>query len=224
MRAHAETVKVLLEGGASMAAKDWEGKTALLCAAGFACRAVVAEALLDGGADVSDRCVRGRTAVHSAAQRGVGSSEMVLLLVGRGADVNARDSDGCSPLHVALGTAPSITNAAVALLACGADPDARDDQGRTPAVELENTPGWDLLQAWRAGTHPLQRERRAVESAVLSASRAMPEAVARVLGEYVHLGPCCGLLDEWVPVEQRRLDACVSAAARVCALLEEAVA
>jgi hypothetical protein len=40
-------------------------------------------------------------------------------------------------------------------------------------------------------THPqmLPLQRLAVEAAVLSASREMPEAVARLLGEYVHLGP-----------------------------------
>jgi hypothetical protein len=69
----------------------------------------------------------------------------------------------------------------------------------------------------------LHLERLALELAVLSASRDMPEAVARLLGEYVHLGPRSAF-GTWVGAEQRRLDASAAAAARVCALLEAALA
>jgi hypothetical protein len=44
----------------------------------------------------------------------------------------------------------------------------------------------EFVEAWRAGTHPVQLERAAVEQSLLSASLEMPEAVARAVGDYVH--------------------------------------
>jgi hypothetical protein len=44
----------------------------------------------------------------------------------------------------------------------------------------------EFVAAWRAGSHPVQLERAAVEQSLLSASREMPEAVARAVGDYVH--------------------------------------
>jgi hypothetical protein len=120
------------------------------------------------GEDSVIRC----TPLHLAARQGC--PDVVAVLIARGADVDAKVVDGRTPLHEALGGVPPRIQAALVLLACGASPDGNDLGG-------------ELLEAWRACTHPVQVERRAVEAAVLSASSEMPATVARLIGDFVHL-------------------------------------
>jgi hypothetical protein len=47
----------------------------------------------------------------------------------------------------------------------------------------------EFLDAWRAGAHPVQAERRAVEAALLSAACRMPGDVALFVGDFMHARP-----------------------------------
>ena len=112
---------VLRTWGASIYAKDAQGRTALHLAA-YGGHAGVAELLLNGKANPNAADPVGQTPLHLAAAGG--KLAAVELLVARGADVHARDLDGRTPLLV------SVDPAVITCLAGhGADLDARDNAG-----------------------------------------------------------------------------------------------
>jgi ankyrin repeat protein len=99
-RGDIETCRTLIAKGMDVNAKNTAGETPLLLAAD--CGHIgIAKLLLENGADVK---IRGDwnsfTPLHWAS--GVGSKEMVCLLVAHGADVNAQAKDKQTPLHVAV--------------------------------------------------------------------------------------------------------------------------
>ena len=124
-------VKLFVAAGMSVNARDEDGWTALLFAAGLGRLSVVAF-LVGAGADVN---ARGGpldwTALHDAA--GGGDLEVVEILVGAGAAVDARDKRGRTALHVAADDG----NLAVVeyLVGQGADVEARDNRGWTALHE-----------------------------------------------------------------------------------------
>lgn len=91
-------IRVLLEGGADLEARNSSGQTPLLysCYAGFR-RAV--EFLLDRGASFRYQDRNGRTPLHYAAREG--QAAVVELLLGKGADPALKDGQGLTPLEYA---------------------------------------------------------------------------------------------------------------------------
>ncbi|KAI9891067.1 MAG: hypothetical protein M1814_003418 [Vezdaea aestivalis] len=93
---HEAVVKLLLDKGADIHAKeDNNGWTALVGAAWNGHEAIV-KLLLDKGADVNVKDNSGWTALHRTAWNG--HETIVKLLLDKGADVNAKDSDGWTAL------------------------------------------------------------------------------------------------------------------------------
>ena len=97
-RGNVEGVRLLIEKGAEVNAKDGAGETALMAA----CTSGNADAvrlLIERGADVKAKSKRNETALGFAATAGV--QESVELLLAKGAEVNVRNFRGYSPLMFA---------------------------------------------------------------------------------------------------------------------------
>ncbi|CAL1146636.1 unnamed protein product [Cladocopium goreaui] len=131
---HPEVVEALLAAGASVEAKDDDGRgpqrrdgdepLAMAAAEGHL---EVVEALLAAGASVEARGSVGRTPLHDAAKRG--HTAAVEQLLAAGAAVDAANNEGRTPLHYAAfnGHAAVVEQ----LLAAGAAVDAANNEGRT---------------------------------------------------------------------------------------------
>jgi hypothetical protein len=98
-----ETVRLLLDKGAEVDARDESGKTALMWAA-FNDHADIMRLLLDKGAQVDALADSGRTALMMAAD--LGSKKAIALLLARKANVNLKNKEGKTAL--ALATDESI--------------------------------------------------------------------------------------------------------------------
>jgi ankyrin repeat protein len=96
----ADAVKLLLDKGANVNARETCGDDALILAA-WRCPAGLVEELLDHGANVNgrDRCT-GETPLSCAAQEG--RTDTVELLLARGAAVDPRTKIGFTPLTLAF--------------------------------------------------------------------------------------------------------------------------
>ncbi|XP_078661470.1 uncharacterized protein LOC144905609 [Branchiostoma floridae x Branchiostoma belcheri] len=81
-------VKLLIQHGADVGARDWYSRTALHLASEDGQTGVV-ELLIQHGADLEARSRNGRTALHWASQHG--QTGIVELLIQHGADVTARN-------------------------------------------------------------------------------------------------------------------------------------
>ena len=124
---HQKACWTLLRHGASPNAKNSDGVTALMQAAGKRDEAVCLM-LIRSGADVSARDSRlGDSALDKASNAGhVG---ICALLLAHGADVNGRGFCGATPLHrAALSGSPELCRF---LLEKGADPYIRTSNGHT---------------------------------------------------------------------------------------------
>jgi ankyrin repeat protein len=93
-----ESVKLLLDHGANVNARDGAGHTPLYKAAEHGDHAIV-ELLLQRGAEVNAKNVAGDTALHRAAQYGNVSAAQAL--VAHGADINALTQSGKTALQYA---------------------------------------------------------------------------------------------------------------------------
>ncbi|KAK0761671.1 hypothetical protein N5P37_005653 [Trichoderma harzianum] len=124
---HRAVVKLLVEKGADIDAKDGGGRTPLLWATYNGHKAIV-ELLVEKGADIEAKDNYGRTPLSWAAYNG--HKAIVELLVEKGADIAAKDDSGRTPLSWA---AENGHEAIVELLVeKGADIAAKDDYGQTP--------------------------------------------------------------------------------------------
>ncbi|KAH6970507.1 hypothetical protein BKA56DRAFT_496680, partial [Ilyonectria sp. MPI-CAGE-AT-0026] len=98
---HRVVVKLLLEKGAEIEAKDSEyGRTPLSWAAGNG-RETIVQLLLETGADVEAKDKHGQTPLSWAVENG--REAIVKLLLETGADVEAKDKHGRTPLSWAAG-------------------------------------------------------------------------------------------------------------------------
>ena len=125
-KGHSEVVKILLQNGADVNAKNLYGTTALMWSArkGYP---EVAEILLQSGAEVNDTNNYGSTALLWAAK--YGNIEMIEVLLNNGANVNAKANNGFTALiRAAMGNHLHI---AEILLEHGADINAKDNKGWT---------------------------------------------------------------------------------------------
>jgi ankyrin repeat protein len=135
-RGHAETVQLLLQAGADLAAVDADGLTPLSYAVLHPrCEGTFAPGLLGmlfaAGASVSEVkvCDRdGRNALHIAASDSC-SSVCLRAFVSAGIDMNAANQYGWTPLHCAVNCdeASTVTD----LLSLGAAADVPDPRGKT---------------------------------------------------------------------------------------------
>ncbi len=100
-----QIVKLLLDKGADLTAKDSDGCTALHLATDTGCVEVV-KLLLDKGAGVTAKDRYGCTALHFASKKG--GVEVVKLLLDKGADLTAKDWYGCTALHFATESNQSL--------------------------------------------------------------------------------------------------------------------
>ena len=150
---HPEVIALLVEAGADVDARDWNGSTPLHSAAAGNPRAGVVAALLDAGADPNARDLDEVTPLHMAAQSNE-NPEIVTALVEAGADPSARGPAGLTPLHMAWSDLRPPQAALVVrdLLRLGADGLARNDRGQVADpthCEHWNT-GWFARSAVRA--------------------------------------------------------------------------
>ena len=121
-------MKVILEKGTDINARDKDGNTALILAAKES--PYVVFALLKKGADPNIANGEGKTALMAAAWFEI---EAVRYLVRFGADIHARDNEGKTVLMSACGTANRVV--IKELLKLGVDINATDKEGRT-AISL----------------------------------------------------------------------------------------
>ena len=120
-----EAVRMLIEAGADINAKNSFDATALMWAAGDP---VKARTLIEHGADVNARSKQGRTALIIAAGHD-GNSETVRLLLEKGADARMKDSLDITPLQMAA--AAGDLESVRLLLEKGLDVNAADKAGNT---------------------------------------------------------------------------------------------
>ena len=124
--ATAEMIKAHLDAGADPKARDEDGSTALMFAAGLNGNPEIIKMLLDAGADLEARDeIEGWTALMLAAGFN-GNPQVIKTLLDAGADLEAANEDGMTALMFAAGANenPEVVRT---LLDAGADLEARDE-------------------------------------------------------------------------------------------------
>ena len=129
-----EIVRLLLEKGGDVNARDSYGNTALIFAS-IDGRLEIIRLLLAKGADVNARNDYGITALMLASK--AGHKEVVQLLLEKGADPNIQNKDGDTALILALGN--DLKEIAQLLLEKGADPNIQNNVGNTALIWASGT-------------------------------------------------------------------------------------
>jgi len=129
-----ELVKILLDAGASVKAKNDNGDTPLDAAADRG-DLEIAQMLIAHGADVNAKITGGTTPLMKAA--GNGHVDIIKLLLDHGADVNFKRSDGLTALVDAAGAGAEHhgKECVELLLDKGADIKATDGNGETVLIK-----------------------------------------------------------------------------------------
>jgi ankyrin repeat protein len=138
-----KNVRLLLDGGANIEARDEEGSTPLMQAAAFG-QTETFKFLVERGAKINVRDKRGMSPLTAAACACAiatmnSTFDIVRLLLEKGANVNAYDHDGRTALMMAAGSpdgAPSVS----LLLSYGANAMVKDNKGRTALDFAKDSP------------------------------------------------------------------------------------
>lgn len=169
-----EAIKVLLEAGADVNARNEDGGTPLHSAAARA-HAKAVKRLLKEGADVNAKNKSGVTPLHVGARK---YPYLAMVLLEAGADVHAKDEAGRTALHwAALGGHADVAGA---LLKAGADPNAKDGKNRRPCdinsefLVCSETPYRDakMEQRWQADRKLVHEPSPGKERAAMARARA----------------------------------------------------
>jgi ankyrin repeat protein len=135
-----EIVRMLIDAGADVEAKDNDGWAPLHRAAG---NVEIARMLIDAGANVNVQDEKGWTPLHVAALNE--RVEIVRVIIGAKAKLNVQNNYGWTPLHVVA----IYGNVEIArmLIDAGARKDIRDDEGRLPYDLADNEELKKLLKS-----------------------------------------------------------------------------
>ncbi|MCH2184835.1 ankyrin repeat domain-containing protein, partial [Myxococcota bacterium] len=90
-------VEELIKAGAEIDARGGDGRTPLMCAAGFDMNSEVINLLINAGAEVNARDLIGYTPLIIAASK-TQNPEVITAIIKGGAEVNARDIFDLTPL------------------------------------------------------------------------------------------------------------------------------
>ena len=139
-------VRMLLDAGADVDLRDFQGKTALSISV-FREDPAVLQLLIGAGADVQARTELGKTVLNGAVGP-VDDPEIIEALIAAGADVNAKDNVGWTPLLAAAQSTEHPENIEL-LLAAGADATAKSYEGKTAFDYAQENPAlWDTEAFW----------------------------------------------------------------------------
>ena len=129
-RGHEAVVRLLLEKGADIDAKDGDGMTAFMEAADQEHETIV-RLLLEKGADINAKDKDGKTALMKAAH--YGQEAVISLLLEKGANINIKNKDKETALIEAVGYWKETTVETIVrlLLEKGLDIKAQDQDGKT---------------------------------------------------------------------------------------------
>jgi ankyrin repeat protein/L-ascorbate metabolism protein UlaG (beta-lactamase superfamily) len=131
-----EIVKLLIDGGAEIDARNTSNQGPLLYAA-YMGNTDIVKLFIANGAEVDYHDTRQNTPLFFAARQG--HPEVVNILVSSGAEIDARCSGGRTPFHAAASA--DRLEAVEMLAALGADINTMDDNNQTPfvtAIEARN--------------------------------------------------------------------------------------
>lgn len=155
-----ELIKILLEAGINIDAKDKYDQTALFRAADRSDFGLV-QFLVENGADIYTRDNNGLTILQAAAQCYSPCRELIKFLIDKGLDINATDKRGNTPLHFACEyvsieepdfdamcprTEEPDFDAIKLLIELGADINAKNNEGLTPSDILEERMEWHIKE------------------------------------------------------------------------------
>jgi ankyrin repeat protein len=174
-----DIVRILIEHGADVNARDESGGTVLFFALGDNTPVEVIKFLLTRGAHPGLKDDYGTTVLHEAAAEGL--TDLVALFLDSGTDVDLRDADRQAPLHEAVWQ--DNKEMVELLLARGADVSARDKNGDTPlhiAAMNGYGPLFDLLVS--RGADPKAKNKQRL-TPVACARSAPPQKMIRLTPE-----------------------------------------
>ena len=145
IRASKKIVKILVDNGADVDAKDANGDPVLYTSFGWS--SDVVETLVDAGADVNAKTDAGDTLLYEAVRLGGDAffssdiaryKEIVQILVDAKADVNSKNRDGNPILYSTFGWSSDVVQT---LVDAGADVNARTASGDTLLYEAVSLGG-----------------------------------------------------------------------------------
>jgi ankyrin repeat protein len=122
-----EVVRVLIEHGAKVNARDGDGRSALMLAMGRAQDDGVVRMLVEHGAKVTSRDAEGRTVLMHACEH-ASDAGVISYLIEQGADLEARDAQGYTALFYAA-RRDRVSGIFGVLESHGVSLDARDPGG-----------------------------------------------------------------------------------------------
>jgi ankyrin repeat protein len=146
----AKTAKLLLDKGANINARNEEGATAMIEAAGFG-RLAIVKMLLQRGGDLEARSNNGGTALHAAAcdcalATMPDTYDVVKLLLEKGAAINAEDNEGNTPLMIASGGGVVKTDIVRLLLENGANARLKNAHAETALAIAQKDKVTDVVK------------------------------------------------------------------------------